>query len=114
MYKPEGSQRDQGPVMLTWERNFLTMGLVFRKAPLSNLSLQDSDELLAIRKILKYFPETPVEECIHIIVSPPETTATSSREQELLDRIALLEESLNKSVYGMYKITNPYENFFNS
>jgi hypothetical protein len=68
--------------------------------PLNNLSLEDSEELLAIRKISKYFPDSPPEEHIHVIVSPPETTATSSREQELLDRIALLEESLNKSVYG--------------
>ena len=69
--------------------------------PLSNLSLEDSDELLAIRKISKYFPDSPPEEHIHVIVSPPEATATSSREQELLDRIASLEESLNKSTHGM-------------
>jgi hypothetical protein len=53
--------------------------------PLSNLLLQDSDELLAIRKISKYFPDLPPEEHIHVIVELPETTATSSREQELLD-----------------------------
>ena len=69
--------------------------------PLSNLSLEDSDELLAIRKISKYFPDSPPKEHIHVIVSPPEATATSSREQELLDRIASLEESLNKSTHGM-------------
>ena len=68
--------------------------------PLSNLSLEDSDELLAIRKISKYFPDSPPEEHIHVLVEPPETSATSSREQELLDRIASLEESLNKSEYG--------------
>ncbi|GET58562.1 hypothetical protein GLOIN_2v1768440 [Rhizophagus irregularis DAOM 181602=DAOM 197198] len=33
---------------------------------------------------------------------PPASTATSNREQELLDRIAVLEESLSKSVYGTY------------
>lgn len=33
-----------------------------------------------------------------LIIEPPVSTAISSREQELLDRIALLEESLNKSV----------------
>ena len=69
--------------------------------PLNNLSLEDSDELLAIRKISKYFPDSPPEESIHVIVSPPESTATSSREQELLDRIATLEASLNKSEHGM-------------
>src|SRR5215204_4226318 len=52
--------------------------------PLSNPSLEDSDELLAIKKISKYFPDSPPEEHIHVIVSPPEATATSSREQELL------------------------------
>src|SRR6266496_2494591 len=78
---------------------------------LRNLILQDSDELLAIRKISKYFPDSPLEEHIHVLVSPPETTATSSREQELLNRIALLEESLNKSVYGMYNILGRVERF---
>src|ERR1043165_7878521 len=62
--------------------------------PLNNLSLEDSDELLAIRKISKYFPDSPPEEHIHVLVSPPEITATSTREQELLDRIASLEERL--------------------
>ena len=70
--------------------------------PSSNLSLEDSDELLAIRKISKYFPDSPPEEHIHVIVSPPEATATSSREQELLDRIASLEEKLSKNEYGTY------------
>src|SRR6266496_2955011 len=55
---------------------------------LRNLILQDSDELLAIRKISKYFPDPPAEESIHVIVEPPETTTTSSREQELLDQVA--------------------------
>ena len=53
---------------------------------LRNLLLQDNDELLAIRKILKYFPDSPPEEHIHVLVSPPEASATSSREQELLPR----------------------------
>jgi hypothetical protein len=38
---------------------------------LRNLILQDSDELLAIRKISKYFPDPPLEEHIHIIVKLP-------------------------------------------
>src|SRR5436189_5862061 len=41
---------------------------------LRNLILQNSDELLAIRKISKYFPDSPPEECIHVLVKPPETT----------------------------------------
>src|ERR1044072_4849311 len=69
--------------------------------PLSNLSLEDSDELLAIRKISKYFPDSPPEEHIHVLVSPPEATTTSSREQELLDQVASLQTLLNKSTHGM-------------
>jgi hypothetical protein len=70
---------------------------------LKNLKLNDSDELSAIKKISKYFPDPPAEEHIHVLVEPPaSTTATSSREQELLERIAVLEESLNKSVHGTY------------
>ena len=71
---------------------------------LRNLILQDSDELLAIRKISKYFPDSPPEEHIHVIVSPPETTATSSREQELLEQVASLQALLNKSVHGTYDL----------
>src|SRR3954470_17945637 len=71
---------------------------------LSNLSLQDQDELLATREIGDYWTEKPAKRHIHVLVEPPASTATSSREQELLDRIASLEESLNKSVHGMYKI----------
>ena len=70
---------------------------------LRNLILQDSDELLAIRKISKYFPDSPLEEHIHVLVSPPETTATSSREQELLDQVASLQALLKKTTYGTYK-----------
>ena len=39
--------------------------------PLSNLSLEDGEELLAIRKISKYFPDSPPEEHIHVIVKLP-------------------------------------------
>ncbi|RIA84334.1 hypothetical protein C1645_742401, partial [Glomus cerebriforme] len=38
--------------------------------PLSNLSLENSNKLLAIRKISKYFPDLPPEEHIHVLVSP--------------------------------------------
>src|SRR5947199_10696520 len=50
---------------------------------LSNLSLQDKDELLATKKISKYFPDSPPEEHIHVLVEPPETTATSDEVLEL-------------------------------
>jgi hypothetical protein len=72
---------------------------------LGNQSLQDQTELLATKKISKYFPGSPLEEHIHVLVEPPEVIAISNREQELLDRIASLDESLNKSevpgIYGM-------------
>ena len=68
---------------------------------LSNPSLEDSDELLAIKKISKYFPDSPPEEHIHVLVSPPEATTASSREQELLEEIASLKEKLSKSEHGM-------------
>ena len=68
---------------------------------LSNLTLNDGDELLATKKISKYFPDSPPEEYIHVLVSPPEATTTSSREQELLEEIASLKEKLSKSEHGM-------------
>src|SRR6266496_123124 len=63
---------------------------------LRNLILQDSDELLAINDIGDYWPEKPLKKNIHVLVSPPETTATSSREQELLDQVASLQALLKK------------------
>ena len=68
---------------------------------LSNLTLNDGDELLATKKISKYFPDSPPEEHIHVLVSPPEATTASSREQELLEEIASLNEKLSKSEHGM-------------
>ncbi|GBB86839.1 hypothetical protein RclHR1_13290007 [Rhizophagus clarus] len=38
---------------------------------LSNLTLNDGDELLATKKISKYFPDSPPEEHIHVIVKLP-------------------------------------------
>jgi len=69
---------------------------------LRNLILQDSDELLAIRKILKYFPDSPPEEHIHVIVPPPESTTASSEVLELREQLASLRALLNKSEYGTY------------
>src|ERR1044071_10319453 len=50
---------------------------------LSNLTLNDGDELLATREIGDYWTEKPPKRNIHVIVEPPEATTTSSREQEL-------------------------------
>ena len=38
---------------------------------LSNLTLNDGDELLATKKISKYFPDSPPKEHIHVIVKLP-------------------------------------------
>jgi hypothetical protein len=67
---------------------------------LSNPSLEDGEELLAIRKISKYFPDPPPEERIHVLVSTPETTATSEV-LKLREEVALLKEKLSKSEHGM-------------
>ena len=73
--------------------------------PLNNLSLEDSDELLAINDIGDYWPEKPLKKNIHVLVEPPETTATSSQEvKELREQLASLQTLLNKSTHGMYKI----------
>src|SRR5437763_16712254 len=65
--------------------------------PLNNLSLENGEELLAINEIGDYWTEKPPKKHIHVIVSPPEATATSSREQELLEEVASLQALLNKS-----------------
>ena len=70
---------------------------------LSNLTLNDGDELLATKKISKYFPDSPPEEHIHVLVSPPETTATSSEVLELREQLASLQALLNKSTHGTTK-----------
>jgi hypothetical protein len=69
---------------------------------LSNISFQDQDELLPTKKISKYFPDSPAEEHIHVIVEQPVSTATSSQEVfELREKLVSLQALLNKSVYGM-------------
>src|SRR2546421_420199 len=69
-----------------------------------NVNIKDElggAELLPLSKISKHFPSQPADEHIHIIIQrPPETTATSSREQELLEEVASLRALINKSVYG--------------
>src|ERR1043166_5252990 len=45
---------------------------------LSNLTLNDGDELLATREIGDYWTEKPPKRNIHVVVSPPEPTTTSS------------------------------------
>ncbi|RIA84642.1 hypothetical protein C1645_831933 [Glomus cerebriforme] len=62
---------------------------------LKNLKLNGCDELSAIKKNSKYFPDSPAEEHIHVLVEPPVSTVTSSREQELLEQVASLQALLN-------------------
>jgi hypothetical protein len=69
---------------------------------LRNLKLNGSDELSAINEIGDYWTEKPPKKSVHVIVEPPVSTATSSREQELLDELTSLRALLNKSVYGTY------------
>src|SRR3954470_9708443 len=64
---------------------------------LSRLTLNDGDELLATKKISKYFPDSPLEEHIHVLVEPPESTA-SDEILELRKQLASMQELLNKSV----------------
>ncbi|CAG8596707.1 4920_t:CDS:2 [Funneliformis mosseae] len=71
---------------------------------LVNLQLHDNNELLATRKISKYFTKPP-DEHIHIIVSLPETTKTR-QELESINKIAEL-QSLKKSTYEFDVIVNP-------
>src|SRR4051794_17306705 len=70
----------------------------------SNLTLNDGDELLTTREIGDYWTEKPPKRHIHTLVSPPESTATSSKVLELREQLASLQVLLNKSTYGMYKI----------
>ena len=67
---------------------------------LRNLILQDSDELLAINDIGDYWPTSPPKKHIHVLVEPPETTATSDDVLELRKQLAMMQELLNKSVHG--------------
>ena len=69
---------------------------------LGNLSFHDSDELLAINDIGDYWTEKPLKKHIHVLVEPPETTATSDEVLELRKQLASMQELLNKSVHGMY------------
>jgi hypothetical protein len=70
---------------------------------LKNLKLNGNDELSAINEIGEYWTETPPKKHIHVLVEPPvSTTASSRREQELLDELSALRALLNKSVHGTY------------
>jgi hypothetical protein len=93
--------------------NFPANKLRLWKVPISsnhddqlwNLTLEDSDKLLAINDIGDYWTEKLPKKHIHVIVSPPETTATSSQEVlKLREKVALLKEKLSKNEYDTYEI----------
>ncbi|CAG8568241.1 3767_t:CDS:2, partial [Paraglomus occultum] len=73
---------------------------------LSSLSLQDSVELLAINEIGDYWTSKPPKKHIHVLVEPPET-ATTSREQKLLEKVASLKEKLSKSTHDFDVVVKP-------
>src|SRR5581483_10892191 len=73
-----------------------------RDDKLSNLTLQDSEQLLATRIIEEYWPTTqtvPMEEYIHIIIGRYET---KKQEQELLDQLSSskVHQEFKIKVYG--------------
>ncbi|PKY32815.1 hypothetical protein RhiirB3_475619, partial [Rhizophagus irregularis] len=74
---------------------------------LKNLKLNGNDELSAINEIGEYWTETPPKKHIHVLVEPPVSTVTSSREQELLDQVASLQALLNKSVHAFDVVVSP-------
>ncbi|POG66228.1 hypothetical protein GLOIN_2v1658885, partial [Rhizophagus irregularis DAOM 181602=DAOM 197198] len=75
--------------------------------PLKNLILNDNNELSAINEIGDYWSEKPPRKHIHVLVEPPQSTATSSREQELLDELTTLRALLNKSVHAFDVVVSP-------
>ncbi|RGB22487.1 hypothetical protein C1646_677806 [Rhizophagus diaphanus] len=64
---------------------------------LTNSQLLGNNELLATKKISKYFTKNPADEHIHIIVTLPETTKTR-KELELINKVAELQKLLKKSI----------------
>jgi hypothetical protein len=76
---------------------------------LSNLTLQDNNELLATREIEEYWSEKPAKRSIHVIVEAPVSTSTSNEVLELKEKLASLQALLNKSVYGMYEVVEKAE-----
>ncbi|CAB4420768.1 unnamed protein product [Rhizophagus irregularis] len=67
--------------------------------PLSNLSLEENEELLAINDIGDYWPEKLPKKNIHVIIEPPVSTSASNEVLELREKLASLQALLNKSVY---------------
>ncbi|GBB88950.1 hypothetical protein RclHR1_15570010 [Rhizophagus clarus] len=73
---------------------------------LNNLSLEDGEELLAINEIGDYWTEKLPKKHIHVIVSPPEATATSEV-LKLREEVASLKKKLSKSEYEFDIIVKP-------
>ncbi|CAB4439882.1 unnamed protein product [Rhizophagus irregularis] len=64
---------------------------------LSNLSLEENEELLAINNIGDYWSEKPPKKNIHVIVEPLVSTTTSASNEilELKEHLASLQALLN-------------------
>ncbi|PKK61641.1 hypothetical protein RhiirC2_760490, partial [Rhizophagus irregularis] len=71
---------------------------------LSNLSLNDGDELLATREIGDYWTEKPPKRHIHVLVEPPVSTSASNEILELREKLTSLQALLNKSVHATKSI----------
>jgi len=71
---------------------------------LSNLSLKNSNKLLAIKKILKYFSNSLFEKHIHILIELSKTIIILSEVLELRKQLVSLKILLNKSIYNMYYV----------
>jgi len=75
---------------------------------LSNLILNDEPELRATREIGGYWTEKPPKRNIHVIVEPPESTATSSQEVlELREKLASLQALFSKSTHDFDVVVHP-------
>ncbi|GBB93360.1 hypothetical protein RclHR1_21560003 [Rhizophagus clarus] len=67
--------------------------------PLKNLTLNDNNKLSVINEIGDYWTEKPPKKHIHVLVEPLALTATSTCEQELLDKLTALQTLHNKPVH---------------
>ncbi|CAG8573945.1 11231_t:CDS:2 [Dentiscutata heterogama] len=74
---------------------------------LRNLSLEDSDELLAINDIGDYWPTSPPKKHIHVLVSPPESTAISDEVLKLREQLVSLQTLFNKSTHEFEVVVHP-------
>ncbi|GBC03485.1 hypothetical protein RclHR1_05140019 [Rhizophagus clarus] len=71
------------------------------------IKAKKQNDFAGVEEIGDYWTEKPPKRNIHVLVSPPEATATSSREQELLDQVTSLQALLNKSTHDFDVVVHP-------